>query len=100
MTGLSRNNCRNNDPGSICWLVGFPERGQGAIVMLNGNNGELLALEILSALGRVYGWVASPYESVITIRAVPEKSPATDIRFSAEVCFPDRHVESRIRMEP
>jgi CubicO group peptidase (beta-lactamase class C family) len=46
----------NNYPGSICWLVGFPERGQGAIVMLNGNNGELLALEILSALGRVYGW--------------------------------------------
>jgi hypothetical protein len=24
--------------------------------MLNGNGGEPLALEILSALGRVYGW--------------------------------------------
>ena len=46
----------NNYPGSICWLVGYPERGQGAIVMLNGNNGELLALEILAALGRVYRW--------------------------------------------
>jgi CubicO group peptidase (beta-lactamase class C family) len=46
----------NNYPGSVCWLIGYPERGQGAIVMLNGNGGEPLALEILSALGRVYGW--------------------------------------------
>jgi CubicO group peptidase (beta-lactamase class C family) len=46
----------NNYPGSICWLIGFPERDQGAIVMLNGEGGEMLALEILAALGRVYGW--------------------------------------------
>jgi len=46
----------NNFPGSICWLIGFPERGQGAIVMLNGDNGELLAFEVLFALGHVYGW--------------------------------------------
>lgn len=46
----------NNFPGSICWLIGFPERRQGAIIMLNGNNGEALAFEIISALGRMYGW--------------------------------------------
>ena len=46
----------NNFPGSISWLIGFPEQGSGAIVMLNGANGEGLALEILAALGRVYGW--------------------------------------------
>jgi len=45
-----------NFPGSICWMIGFPEQGRGAIVMLNGANGEGLALEILTALGRVYGW--------------------------------------------
>lgn len=46
----------NNFPGSVCWLIGYPERRQGAIVMLNGNNGEALAFEILAALGRIYGW--------------------------------------------
>lgn len=46
----------NNDPGSVCWLIGFPERRQGAIVMLNGNTGEMLAFEILTALMRVYDW--------------------------------------------
>ncbi len=46
----------NNYPGSVCWLIGFPERGQGAIVMLNAEGGEMLALEILAALGRIYEW--------------------------------------------
>jgi CubicO group peptidase (beta-lactamase class C family) len=46
----------NNFPGSICWLVGFPEQGKGAVVMLNGANGEMLALEILVALAGLYQW--------------------------------------------
>jgi len=46
----------NNFPGSICWLIGFPGRREGAIFMLNGANGEALAFEILMALSRVYEW--------------------------------------------
>lgn len=46
----------NNYPGSICWLVGYPERGQGAAVMLNGAGGEMLAIEILGSLGAIYDW--------------------------------------------
>jgi len=46
----------NNYPGSVCWLIGYPERREGAIVMLNGNNGEALAFEILAALARIYDW--------------------------------------------
>jgi CubicO group peptidase (beta-lactamase class C family) len=48
----------NNDPGSICWMIGFPERGQGAVFMLNGANGELMAFEILAALSGIYQWPA------------------------------------------
>ncbi|MBN1939495.1 MAG: hypothetical protein JW843_07910 [Candidatus Aminicenantes bacterium] len=48
----------NNYPGSVCWMIGYPERRRGAIVMLNGNGGEGLASEILAALGRLYDWPA------------------------------------------
>lgn len=45
-----------NSPGSTSWLLAYPELGQGAIIMTNGAKGELLTLEIISALSAVYGW--------------------------------------------
>jgi len=48
----------NNAPGSVCWMIGFPQQGKGAVFMLNAANGELLAFEILAALGGVYHWPA------------------------------------------
>ncbi len=45
-----------NSPGSSSWLLAYPELGQGAVIMTNGAKGELLTLEILSALTAVYGW--------------------------------------------
>jgi len=44
-----------NSPGMICWLFGYPNTGRGGAVMLNGAGGEILALEIISALNREYG---------------------------------------------
>jgi CubicO group peptidase (beta-lactamase class C family) len=44
-----------NAPGMVCWLFGYPKTGRGAAVMMNGANGEILALEIISALNREYG---------------------------------------------
>jgi CubicO group peptidase (beta-lactamase class C family) len=44
-----------NAPGMVCWLFGYPKTGRGAAVMLNGANGEILALEIIAALNREYG---------------------------------------------
>ena len=44
-----------NSPGMNCWLFGYPETGRGGSIMTNGADGEVLALEIISALNREYG---------------------------------------------
>jgi CubicO group peptidase (beta-lactamase class C family) len=46
----------SNLPGANCWLIGNPNVGTGAIVMTNGSMGEVLAMEILSAIIREYEW--------------------------------------------
>jgi CubicO group peptidase (beta-lactamase class C family) len=46
----------DNWPGASCWLVGHPETGQAAVVMTNGARGNLLAMEIVQAIAREYGW--------------------------------------------
>ena len=46
-----------NSPGALCFLVGWPERGTGAVVMINGPgimNGIIIAMEIASAIDIVY----------------------------------------------
>jgi len=54
--GLSFSHPGQNYPGATSWLLGYPELGQGAIIMTNGARGDLLTLEIISALAAVYGW--------------------------------------------
>ncbi len=44
----------NNFPGANCWLIGWPEKGLGAVIMTNGASGEVLALEIISSIGMEY----------------------------------------------
>jgi CubicO group peptidase (beta-lactamase class C family) len=39
------------------YLIAYPERGQGAIIMTNGDNGEALADEIKRSVSITYGWV-------------------------------------------
>jgi CubicO group peptidase (beta-lactamase class C family) len=38
------------------FLGGYSDRGQGVVVMTNGDNGIALALEVLRSVARVYGW--------------------------------------------
>ena len=45
----------SNLPGANCWLIGWPEKGLGAVIMTNGASGEVLALEIISAVAGEYG---------------------------------------------
>jgi CubicO group peptidase (beta-lactamase class C family) len=45
----------SNYPGSTCWLMGWPEKGVGLIIMTNGNLGELLPFEIMPTLTKEYG---------------------------------------------
>jgi CubicO group peptidase (beta-lactamase class C family) len=44
----------SNLPGLNCWLIGWPERGTAVVVMTNGAQGELLAMEIIAAMNQLY----------------------------------------------
>ena len=53
--------------GYKCFLVGYVESGQGAVVMTNSENGSPLTLEILRSIAAEYGWPDyRPKEKVIT----------------------------------
>jgi CubicO group peptidase (beta-lactamase class C family) len=61
--------------GFVSLAVFYPQAGQGAVVMLNSNEGNDLMFEIARATGREYGWPG----------AVPEK------RRHVEVAEPQRY---------
>jgi len=42
--------------GYKSYLLGYPLRGQGLIIMTNGDNGDLLGREIINSVSREYGW--------------------------------------------
>jgi len=44
----------SNLPGLNCWLIGWPAHGTAAVVMTNGAMGEVLAMEIITAVNRSY----------------------------------------------
>ena len=44
----------SNNPGLHCWLIGWLERGTGAVVMMNGANGIFLGVEIIDAISFEY----------------------------------------------
>ncbi len=47
----------SNYPGLLCWLIGWPELGTGAVVMTNGaglENGIFIAIEIISSIDNEY----------------------------------------------
>ncbi|HLN55820.1 MAG TPA: serine hydrolase [Bacteroidales bacterium] len=48
-----------NLPGATCIIAGFPDTGQGAVIMTNSENGELIQLELLESIGKVYAWPSS-----------------------------------------
>jgi CubicO group peptidase (beta-lactamase class C family) len=45
-----------SDAGFICEFMGYLDRGQGAVVMTNSDNGNRLVGEILGGISVVYGW--------------------------------------------
>jgi CubicO group peptidase (beta-lactamase class C family) len=45
-----------SNAGFQCMLFGYTDRGQGAVVMTNSDNGGRLAEEVLRALSAEYGW--------------------------------------------
>ena len=47
---------RGKNKGFSCFLVGYPVKGQGVVIMTNSENGEYLIDEILRAVSEAYNW--------------------------------------------
>ena len=47
--------------GYQTFMVGYPKRGQGAIIMTNGDNGYALIEEVMKSLSHTYRWVGGIY---------------------------------------
>jgi len=45
-----------NMPGAVTMMIGSPTTGQGLVIMSNGIQAELLHVQIMFALARVYNW--------------------------------------------
>lgn len=45
-----------SNAGFKCQMVAFIDKGQGAVVMTNGDQGSRLAQEVLRSISREYGW--------------------------------------------
>jgi CubicO group peptidase (beta-lactamase class C family) len=55
-----------SNEGFKCQMVAFFEKGQGAVVMTNGDQGSRLAAEIFRSISREYGWPAfKPLEKTV-----------------------------------
>lgn len=54
--GSARFEHAGDTEGYSCAVIGYPERGQGAVVMTNGSGGGLLIQEILRGIALEYGW--------------------------------------------
>jgi CubicO group peptidase (beta-lactamase class C family) len=53
-----------NGPGFTSWLIGWPERGTGVVIMTNGIQGHSLSVEITNAFHREYNRTAD--ESLVS----------------------------------
>jgi len=47
---------RGKNKGFSCFLVGYPVKGQGVVIMANSENGEYLIDEILRSVSEAYDW--------------------------------------------
>ena len=47
--------------GYQTFMVGYPKRGQGAIIMTNSDNGYALIEEIMKSLSQTYRWISGIY---------------------------------------
>jgi CubicO group peptidase (beta-lactamase class C family) len=57
-----------SNAGFRAYLVGFPETGQGAAIMVNGDGGYPLIQELLRAVALEYGWPHRFHEMIVPAR--------------------------------
>lgn len=49
-------NHAGGNAGFRCFMVGYPHLKQGAVIMTNGDNGDVLMMEVMRGIARAYGW--------------------------------------------
>lgn len=70
-----------SNEGFKCQMVAFFDKGQGAVIMTNGDRGGELGREILRAVAKEYGWPAfMPVEKTV-VRVSPEALSALTGRY-------------------
>jgi CubicO group peptidase (beta-lactamase class C family) len=62
---------RGKTRGFSCFMVVYPAKGQGAVIMTNSESGTLLIQEILCALSEAYGWADFRPEEKEVLRLDP-----------------------------
>jgi len=62
-----------SNAGFRAFLVGFPETGQGAAIMVNGEAGYPLVQELLRAIAREYRWPERYHELIVPARLAAER---------------------------
>jgi CubicO group peptidase (beta-lactamase class C family) len=65
-------NLRGKTRGFACYMVLYPAKGQGAVIMTNSDNGFFLIQEILAAFAEVYKWPHYKPEEKPVLRLAPE----------------------------
>ncbi len=61
-----------SNEGFKCQMIAYIERGQGAVIMTNGDAGGRLAGEILRAVAREYGWPTMKAQERKVVSIAPE----------------------------
>ena len=61
---------RGANEGYQSVLVAYPKRGQGVVIMTNGDGGEALKDEVLKSVSVAYGWVRDDTNLYVSITAV------------------------------
>ena len=61
-----------SDEGFITGFIAYAERGQGAVIMINSDNGGFLINEILPSIAEEYGWPSHRQQVRTTVARSPQ----------------------------
>ncbi|MEP7136926.1 MAG: serine hydrolase domain-containing protein [Chloroflexota bacterium] len=61
-----------SNQGFRCYMVAYKETGQGAVVMTNSDNGDMLIMEIIRGIAHIYGWADFHPEEKTIVQVNPD----------------------------
>lgn len=78
---------RGRTRGFSCFMVVYPVKGQGVVIMTNSENGTLLIREILGALSEAYAWADFRPEGKEVLRLDPGTYQAYSGRYEVNPAY-------------